>query len=100
CADGEPDCLDLISYHAAMVRMENQLADHTHGGEFGAMGDLALAIVAAVRKHRIKRLDDPDNADRLVINLSLGWAADDAVVTTDPNRGPVRSLLEALYYAT
>lgn len=100
CADPDDKaCSDAIRFHIAMPREEKEFADWEHGGEFGTMGDFAMSIVAAVGQWRQSRLSDPKAPQRLVISASLGWVPE-APVTEDPNRGPVRALEEALYFAS
>jgi hypothetical protein len=95
CADPpDPDCEDSIRYHIAMPREDNEYADWDQGGNFGTMGDFAMSVVAAVGHWRMNRLADPHAPQRLVISASL-----EAPMTSDPNRGPVRALEEALYFA-
>ena len=99
CADPpDPDCEQAIRFHIAMPREEHEQADWDRGGNFGTMGDFAMSVVAAVGHWREARLNDPDAPQRLIISASLGWVPE-APVTSDPNRGPVRALEEALYFA-
>lgn len=99
CADSaDPACEDAIRYHIAMPREDQEYADWYRGGEFGTMGDLAMSVVAAVGQWRENRLNDPNAPQRLIISASLGWVPE-APVNTDPNRGPVRALEEALVFA-
>ncbi|HLT40073.1 MAG TPA: S8/S53 family peptidase [Enhygromyxa sp.] len=94
----DPACEDAIRYHIAMPREAGEYANWVEGGEFGTMGDLAMSVVAAVGHWRERRLADSDAPPRLIISASLGWVPE-APVTTDPNRGPVLALEEALYFA-
>lgn len=99
CPDGDSNCERAIRYHIAMPREAHELANWEEGGEFGTMGDLAMSVVAAVGQWREKRISDPNAPQRLIISASLGWVPE-APVTADPNRGPVRALEEALYFAS
>ncbi len=101
CPEGDATCLETIHHVLAMPR-DNWATppNWIEGGEHGTQGDLALAIYEAVGDWRERTLADPQGTPRrLVINLSLGWErlADH---TTDPDRGPQRSLRTALEYAS
>ncbi|MFO7568093.1 MAG: S8/S53 family peptidase [Enhygromyxa sp.] len=91
-------CEDAIRYHIAMPREEHEAADWEQGGQFGTMGDLAMSVVAAVGQWRQNRLADSKAPQRLILSASLGWVPE-APVTSDPDRGPVRALEEALVFA-
>jgi hypothetical protein len=92
CPDGDSSCSNTIRHHQAMPRHANKSADWARGGDFGTMGDLATAIVAAVGHWRMAQLDDRDAAKRLVINASLGWVPDASASTNAPERALERAL--------
>jgi hypothetical protein len=74
--------------------------DWVRGGGHGTQGDVALAVYEAVAGWHERRIANPNkSAPRLVLNLSIGWNR----LTQDTgslDRGPARSVLTALQYAS
>lgn len=98
CPGGEQGCLDRVGQVLAMPRETAESAPTwATGGTYGAQTDIGLAIVAAV-KDWARELDKPDGAQRLVLNLSLGWETT-SIDTLDPERGPVAAVRTALQFA-
>lgn len=101
CPDGDPNCRENFRYALAMPRYDwASLPDWVEGGEHGTQGDVALAIYEAVGGWHERRLANPSKAaPRLVLNLSIGWQR----LTQDTDaleRGPAKSILSALQYAS
>jgi hypothetical protein len=94
CPEGDSNCASTIRHHMAMPRNATKPADWARGGDFGTMGDLATAIVAAVGHWRMAQLDDASAPKRLVINASLGWVPDGESGTASE-----RALEQALEFA-
>ena len=101
CPDGDPNCLEQLRFSLAMPREDwASGTDWVRGGQHGTQGDLALGIYEAVGAWHERRIANPNkSAPRLVLNLSLGWQrlTEDA---NDLDRGPSKSLLSALQYAS
>ncbi|MFV8749608.1 S8/S53 family peptidase [Nannocystaceae bacterium ST9] len=101
CPDADPNCLENLRYTLAMPRHDWASGpDWIRGGAHGTQGDLALAVYEAVAGWHERRVNNPSKAaPRLVLNLSLGWQrlTQDA---NDPDRGPTKSLLSALQFAS
>jgi hypothetical protein len=99
CPSGDPSCVAQLRYLLAMPRTDYQLPDWTVGLDYASKVDVAIQIYAAVQQWREAKLSgDPDAADRLVINLSLGYHRINAGVD-EFDRGPQASLKTALDFA-
>jgi hypothetical protein len=101
CPDAAPNCVEQLRYTLAMPRHDwASVPDWVTGGWHGTQGDVALALYLAVASWQERRIADPlGSSPRLVLNLSLGWQR----LTEDANdleRGPAKSLLSALQYAS
>jgi hypothetical protein len=100
CPDAEPDCLAQIRHLLAMPRSDYQLPDWTVGEDYASKVDVAIQVYAAVQQWREAKINqDPDAADRLVLNISLGYNRLNAGAD-DFNRGPQASLKTALQFAS
>lgn len=101
CPDGDHNCLEQLRHTLAMPRIDWAHApEWIRGGGHGTQGDVALAVYEAVAGWHERRVADPHkSAPRLVLNLSIGWNR----LTQDTgslDRGPARSILSALQYAS
>lgn len=76
--DGRPDCEASVRRTLALPIEPDGSVDDPNGGVYGTRAHVAIGIVEAVNTWRQAVLaGDPDLAPRLVINLSLGWVAED-----------------------
>lgn len=100
CPDEDPSCLRNIHHMLAMPRSDYQLPDWTVGEDYASKVDVAVQIYATVQQWREAKLNqDPLAADRLVINLSLGYNRVNAGVD-EFGRGPQAALRTALEFAS
>lgn len=66
-------CVAEISNHPALRRTPDGV-DDSRGGHFGTRGDLARALYDAVLDWQHDWASQQTIAERLVVNMSLGWA--------------------------
>lgn len=92
--DGKEDvattCVAEISNHPALLRTPDGI-DDGHGGHFGTRGDLARALYDAVIDWQNDWASQQTIAERLVVNMSLGWAPEWGG-GTDPKHMPKPAL--------
>jgi hypothetical protein len=101
CPDASDEKCPLQIHHMlAMPREDYMLPDWNVGKDYASKVDVAVQIYAAVQQWREAKINgDDDRADRLVINVSLGYNRINAGVD-EFTRGPQASLKAALEFAS
>jgi hypothetical protein len=100
CA-GRPDCPAWTRRTLALPIEPDGTVDDPNGGVYGTRGHVAIGVVEAVHAWRDAVLAaDPELAPRLVINLSLGWVAEDGTDCSLSQASPWCGTSTALAFQT
>jgi hypothetical protein len=96
-------CNSVIATHLALPLDGSGEEDRSHGGYYGRITDVAVALVDAVNAWRIhnqgRAPTAPDYQSRLVANMSVAWEDDWGGIPAGPNGATLSPRTRAVYAA-